>query len=913
MALVVWAAVLEAARPRARRAGASCCSALAGLLRPEAWILAGAVLPVDGVAARPGASASRYAALAAVGAADLGRGRLRRHRRPAVLAALHELARPRTSAASARWRSCPSAMPDVLRRTSSSCRCCSAARARASCSRLSAGAAADGDAARAAARGHRHVRADRRRRRVGDRALPGRRRARAAGVRRGRASAAARCCGPGRRADRAGWSASAVLVLARRRLHRHAPRTSRASTTSCASAATRTPTLDERAARARRCRRGLRCGPLTRPNHKLVPDSRWIARPAATTRVLARADPDAPRAPPRRGVAIVVTSRFAIFRHACTNPADPTLDPGPARRLAARSRRRDFVRRVCPLLSGAGCVAGRASPRSCVGALGAAAVGHPATACRTSTTPTRTRTSCRARSGCSGTPQPGLLHQPAGVHVPAARGVRARLRRRATARRRRLRGRPERRRSRSRAALSARARRARRRAAARGRARGCSTAASGFVAARAAGGRLPARPLRATSRSTTCRRWRRCASRWSASPAIYARGRPRDYVLAGVGARARAARPSTRPGSCCCRCSPRRSSASTSRARRGVARARARGRAGAARRSSSPTRTRCSTSTRSATGLQQAVRGRERRRRQARADRRAAGSLYYLGTLDLGARLAAGAGRARRRGRCCACATGGARSCSCRALVAVPALHGHAGPLLRALAAAGLPARCACSPRTARSRALARRACGGPRAGRPRVGGACCCARRGSCSRSTTTVVLARDDTRQLARDWMVDERPGGHEGRDRADRARPVGERRRARAARHDRQRRALDQVADVALARQHRRHAAQGRPRADRQARGLRAHAAPAARRASTPTRGYCWVRHRLDPVRPRARRARGGPAGDPLLRRAAAQRPTSSSASARYAAERAGRSRSTSRSTPTRSPTSARGRRS
>jgi hypothetical protein len=67
--------------------------------------------------------------------------------------------------------------------------------------------------------------------------------------------------------------------------------------------------------------RALRCGPLTVPNHKLVPDARWILD-LPRDRVLARADPEGPR--PRRGVALYVTSRFAIFRHAFTNPVDPT-------------------------------------------------------------------------------------------------------------------------------------------------------------------------------------------------------------------------------------------------------------------------------------------------------------------------------------------------------------------------------------------------------------------------------------------------------------------------------------------------------------------------------------------------------------------------------------------------------------
>lgn len=67
-------------------------------------------------------------------------------------------------------------------------------------------------------------------------------------------------------------------------------------------------------------RAGLRCGPLTVPNHKLVPDARWIADLPAD-RVLPRADEPAVRGV-RRGVALVVTSRFAIFKHAYTDETD---------------------------------------------------------------------------------------------------------------------------------------------------------------------------------------------------------------------------------------------------------------------------------------------------------------------------------------------------------------------------------------------------------------------------------------------------------------------------------------------------------------------------------------------------------------------------------------------------------------
>ena len=71
-----------------------------------------------------------------------------------------------------------------------------------------------------------------------------------------------------------------------------------------------------------RVRAGLRCGPLTLPNHKLVPDSRWIAD-LPYERVLARADPKV--RVPRRGVALYVTSRFAMFKQALTSPTDSAL------------------------------------------------------------------------------------------------------------------------------------------------------------------------------------------------------------------------------------------------------------------------------------------------------------------------------------------------------------------------------------------------------------------------------------------------------------------------------------------------------------------------------------------------------------------------------------------------------------
>jgi hypothetical protein len=70
---------------------------------------------------------------------------------------------------------------------------------------------------------------------------------------------------------------------------------------------------------------GLACGPLTGPNHKIVPDSRWIAD-LGDGKVQARAqnyrDDKRYLPPATKGVAIVVTSRFAIFKHAWTDTAD---------------------------------------------------------------------------------------------------------------------------------------------------------------------------------------------------------------------------------------------------------------------------------------------------------------------------------------------------------------------------------------------------------------------------------------------------------------------------------------------------------------------------------------------------------------------------------------------------------------
>jgi hypothetical protein len=63
-------------------------------------------------------------------------------------------------------------------------------------------------------------------------------------------------------------------------------------------------------------RAGLECGPVSVPNHKLVPDTRWILD-AGEDEVVARSDPDA-QGRLGRGVAIYATSRQSLLRQGFT-------------------------------------------------------------------------------------------------------------------------------------------------------------------------------------------------------------------------------------------------------------------------------------------------------------------------------------------------------------------------------------------------------------------------------------------------------------------------------------------------------------------------------------------------------------------------------------------------------------------
>ena len=60
-----------------------------------------------------------------------------------------------------------------------------------------------------------------------------------------------------------------------------------------------------------------RCGPISTPNHKLIPDSRWILD-ASANEVIARSDPKQ-RGRIGRGVAIYAVNRTALLRSSFTD------------------------------------------------------------------------------------------------------------------------------------------------------------------------------------------------------------------------------------------------------------------------------------------------------------------------------------------------------------------------------------------------------------------------------------------------------------------------------------------------------------------------------------------------------------------------------------------------------------------
>ena len=83
-----------------------------------------------------------------------------------------------------------------------------------------------------------------------------------------------------------------------------------------------------------RVRTAWRCGPLTFPNYRLVPDTRWRLD-LPPRRVVARSD-----ATPRRGVAVVVTGGKELrrFGYAAGVPRATNRAPAGFRRIASRGR-----------------------------------------------------------------------------------------------------------------------------------------------------------------------------------------------------------------------------------------------------------------------------------------------------------------------------------------------------------------------------------------------------------------------------------------------------------------------------------------------------------------------------------------------------------------------------------------------
>jgi hypothetical protein len=83
--------------------------------------------------------------------------------------------------------------------------------------------------------------------------------------------------------------------------------------------ALRSPALEE----------GRRCGPVTSPSHKLVPEIRWVLGPdAGADDVLARSSMDED-AQQRRGAAIYVHGRQALLRQALVEDGDRVIDSIP--------------------------------------------------------------------------------------------------------------------------------------------------------------------------------------------------------------------------------------------------------------------------------------------------------------------------------------------------------------------------------------------------------------------------------------------------------------------------------------------------------------------------------------------------------------------------------------------------------
>jgi hypothetical protein len=84
----------------------------------------------------------------------------------------------------------------------------------------------------------------------------------------------------------------------------------------------------------------LRCGPVYVPNHKLIPDVRWILD-RSREGVLARSSGDVGE--PRRGVVLLVHDRPALFKQALVTPNDATIDNLPPAGFARAATSRYYA------------------------------------------------------------------------------------------------------------------------------------------------------------------------------------------------------------------------------------------------------------------------------------------------------------------------------------------------------------------------------------------------------------------------------------------------------------------------------------------------------------------------------------------------------------------------------------------
>ena len=99
-------------------------------------------------------------------------------------------------------------------------------------------------------------------------------------------------------------------------------------------------------------RAGLRCGPVSTPNHKLIPDTRWLLD-ASAGKVIARSDAHE-RSRIDRGVAIYAVNRLSLLRSGFTAGDESTrghlqLDPDGGVHAGGVHA---VLQRLCPLLSG---------------------------------------------------------------------------------------------------------------------------------------------------------------------------------------------------------------------------------------------------------------------------------------------------------------------------------------------------------------------------------------------------------------------------------------------------------------------------------------------------------------------------------------------------------------------------------